>query len=177
MAREDDDVPGAPRVEAIWIKRFHGGPMDPVDEAELVTDHGIAGNADVKRRRQVTIISTEAWSRAETELGERVDPSARRANVLVSGIDLEDSRGRILVLGPCRVEILGETRPCPRMDEARPGLMAALDPEWRGGVFGRVVEGGGLSVGAAVGWGDDPAERSEWRDAAGRRPREGLADG
>ncbi len=80
-----------------------------------------------------------------------VDPSARRANVVVQGIDLEKSHGRMLRLGGCLVRINGEVRPCERMDEARQGLRSALNPHWRGGVFAEIVEGGTIRVG-------DPAE-------------------
>ncbi|HEU5163226.1 MAG TPA: sulfurase, partial [Thermoanaerobaculia bacterium] len=83
-------------VAAIWIKRARGGPMDPASVANLVAGAGIAGNANQGGRRQVTVISEEAWSEALAELGVAVSPGARRANVLVRGIDLRESRGKIL---------------------------------------------------------------------------------
>ena len=55
-----------------------------------------------------------------------------------------------LRLGPVVLEITGETKPCERMEEARAGLRAALTPEWRGGIFGHVVEDGLLRVGDPV---------------------------
>jgi MOSC domain-containing protein YiiM len=47
-------------------------------------------------------------------------------------------------------EVTGETDPCPRMDDAAPGLKDAMIPDWRGGVTCRVIESGHLSVGNAV---------------------------
>ena len=124
--------------------------MDPVDTAELVAGRGLRGSADQGRRRQITIISESAWDEAVEELGVAVDPSSRRANVMLRGIDLEDSRGKTLKLGDCVVRVFGETRPCERMDETQYGLRAALRPRWRGGVFGEILEGGTIHVGDAV---------------------------
>ena len=138
------------RVEAIWLKRMKRGPMDPVDAAELVEGRGIVGNANQGGRRQVTIIEVEAWRQMMAELGADVSPSSRRANLLVSGIALKQSRGSILEIGDVRIEIMGETRPCERMDEALPGLRDAMRPEWRGGVFGTVLRGGAIAVGDAA---------------------------
>jgi len=137
-------------VRAIWIKRAHRGPMDRVDRAELVAGRGVRGSANQGGRRQVSIISQEAWDAAVEELGVAVDPAARRANVLVSGVDLENTRGKLLRIGPTLVRILGEVRPCERMDEAEEGLRNALKPHWRGGVFGEIVEGGTIATGDAV---------------------------
>jgi MOSC domain-containing protein YiiM len=126
--------------------------MDPLEDAELVADAGLADNANQGGRRQVTVISVEAWERATAALGREVDPAARRANLLVRGIDLRDSRDRTLVVGACRILVGGETRPCDRMDEAAWGLQEALRPEWRGGVYGRVLEGGPIRLGDPVRW-------------------------
>ncbi len=140
------------RVEAIWRKRARRGPMDPLEGAELVADVGLAGSANQGGRRQVTVISVEAWERATAALGREVDPAARRANLLVRGIELRDSRDRTLLVGACRILVGGETKPCNRMDEAAWGLQEALRPEWRGGVYGRVLEGGLIRLGDPVRW-------------------------
>ena len=134
-------------VVSIWIKRAHRGVMDRVDSAEAVAGRGLAGNADQGGRRQVTIIDEAAWRDATAEAGAEADPSKRRANVMVRGIVLADSREKLLRLGGCVIRIFGETRPCERMEEAQPGLRQALRAEWRGGVFGEVVEGGLIRVG------------------------------
>jgi MOSC domain-containing protein YiiM len=139
-------------LRAIWIKRMKWGPMDPVSQAELVVDKGLAGNANLGGRRQVTIIEQEIWEALRQRLGSDIDPASRRANLMVSGVRLVESRDRILQIGNCRVRILGETKPCERMDAALPGLRGAMFPDWSGGAFGQVVEGGTIRVGDPVRW-------------------------
>jgi MOSC domain-containing protein YiiM len=39
-----------------------------------------------------------------------------------------------------------------RMDEAVPGLRAAMQVDWGGGVFAEVLDGGEISVGDEVDW-------------------------
>ena len=129
-------------LTAIWLKRVRGGPMDLQWEATAVPGQGLVGNANQGGHRQVTLLGAEAWARAEAELGETVDPSARRANLMIRGLELSESRGRVLRVGACLILVRGETRPCRRMDEAHRGLQAALDPEWRAGIYGEVLTGG-----------------------------------
>ena len=131
------------QIVAIWIKRASGQPLDAVSEARLVAGRGIEGNADQGGWRQVTIIDEKAWQDAEAELGAKVDPSHRRANVMVRGIDLEQSRGKKLRLGACVIEIRGENPPCRQMG----AMQKPLKPHWRAGVFGSVVDGGTIRVG------------------------------
>lgn len=146
------DQPSTGRLEAIWIKPRHRGPMKPVSAATLVQDRGIADNANQNGRRQVTIIAREAWQRLMERTGGAVDPSARRANLMVSGVALEETRGRVLRVGACRIEIHGETKPCERMDEALPGLREAMRPDWGGGAFGVILDSGEIRVGDPVQW-------------------------
>lgn len=139
-------------LEAIWIKRAKRGPMDPNRRAALQAGYGIVGNADWGGRRQVTIIRRETWERVTARLGRRVEPSARRANLLVSGVELAGSHDRVLRIGRCRIRIRGETRPCERMDEACPGLQEALRPDWGGGAYGEVLDDAEIHVGDVVCW-------------------------
>lgn len=135
------------RVEALWTKRAHRGVMDPAEQITLAAGQGIADDANYGRsKRQVTVIEQEVFDRIREELPE-VEPAMRRANVMVSGIRLQETRDSILTLGDVRIHIRGETRPCERMDEQVPGLTNALDPEWRGGVYGVVLDDGEIRVG------------------------------
>ncbi len=140
------------RLDAIWIKRAHGGRMDPAARATLRAGSGLVGNADRGGRRQVTIIDRGTWDEVTGELQDHVDPASRRANLLVSGVSLAGSRGRVLRIGGCRLRIGGETRPCHHMDEAHAGLQRALAEPWRGGAFAEVLDDGEVEVGAPVEW-------------------------
>ena len=146
--------PAGGSLQAIWIKRVRRGPMDARTTARLVADRGLEDNANQGGKRQVTLLDADAWREVCSDLGAEVDPRLRRANLFLRGIDLENSRGRILRLGDCRLEIRGETRPCRLMEESFPGLQAALDPSWRGGAYAVVLDGGDLEVGAPAVWED-----------------------
>jgi MOSC domain-containing protein YiiM len=145
-------MPG--EVVALWLKRFHRGPMDPVLFAEAIAGRGLAGNADLGGKRQVTIIDEARWNDACADVGAEVDPSARRANLMLRGVDLEGTRGRVLRIGSCLVRIYNETRPCERMEEAQQGLRAALGPHWRAGAYGEIVEAGVIRIGDVAEWAD-----------------------
>lgn len=132
-------------------------PMEEMSVAIMTPDMGVRGDCKGARfpDRQVTILAAEAWQAALLDLAGPAGPpdlpwTARRANVLVQGVDLPRGRGSLLSLGECVVEILAETTPCSRMDDAWPGLREALAPDWRGGVTGKVVAGAVVSLGDPV---------------------------
>jgi MOSC domain-containing protein YiiM len=140
------------RIERIFLKRAKRGPMDSAARATLVAGRGIVGNANQGGTRQVTIIAAERWAELMQELGADLGPSARRANIVVSGVDLEESRGRTLRAGECRLLVRGETRPCEQMEDALPGLQDAMRRQWGGGAFAEIVAGGEIAVGDAIDW-------------------------
>ena len=65
-------------------------------------------------------------------------------------LPLIQSTGPRILIGDAVLEITGETDPCSRMEKAQQGLFAPLSRDWRGGVCGRVVQGGVLALGMDV---------------------------
>ena len=134
----------------IWVKPVRRGPMDALTHATVVAGRGIVGNVEQGGRRQVTIVSQAVLNRVTATLPTAPDPAVRRANLLVSDVDLVNARDRILRIGAVRIRILGETRPCERMEEAQAGLQSALAVPWGGGAFGEVLDDGEIVVGDDV---------------------------
>jgi MOSC domain-containing protein YiiM len=132
--------------------------MDAAAEATLVAGRGLAGNANQGGTRQVTLIVLERWQELMDRFGADLDTDARRANLVIDGLDLFDSRGRRLRIGGACLLIRGETRPCEQMDEALDGLQAAMRERWAGGAYAEVIEGGNIAIGDSVTWdlGENP---------------------
>ena len=140
------------RLEAIWLKRVRRGPMDPRQRVRVIAGRGLEDDANYGKKRQITILSAEQWEDVRRQVDPDLDPASRRANLMVRGVRLPESRGRVLRIGSCRIQINGETRPCRIIDEPHPGLREALDPDWRGGVYGEALDDGEIAVGDPVGW-------------------------
>lgn len=151
-------------------------PMVCVLRGEISRAAGLAGDhKGLKfKARAITVLALEDWTRALADLGLRpeiaglreraeVGPSVeadedgtlswteRRANLLISGLDLPKAVGGRLAIGRSVVlEVTHPCQPCRRMDDVRPGLLKALHPDWRGGVTARVVVDGPVALGDAV---------------------------
>jgi len=137
-------------VLAIARRKAKRGPMLPLDNAVVSVTAGVDGDTRGKPGpRQVTVLSANAWVEACDVAGTDQPWLARRANILVDGLDLRFSTGKVLRLGD-EIELLvtGELEPCERMDQAAQGLRAALAEDWRGGVSCQVRRGGTLAIGA-----------------------------
>ena len=131
--------------------------MEALAEATVTPETGVAGDfrglarPGRSTRRQVSIMRLEDWETIEAELGTGLVWTTRRANLMVSGLRLPRRAGDYLYVGSAvRLEITGECDPCRRMDEQHQGLMAALLPDWRGGVLARVIAGGHIAIGDEV---------------------------
>jgi MOSC domain-containing protein YiiM len=133
---------------AIHLRPGARVPVRKVDRATAVAGKGLEGDHAGGGNRQVTLLSAQAWREACAVLGRDLDPGIRRANLVIDDPDLAKTIGARLRFGEVLIEVVGETRPCELMDDdGRLGLQAALRPARRGGVYGRILSGGELTVG------------------------------
>jgi len=132
--------------------------METLDHVSVSTAEGVHGDfrgglAATKpgRKRQVSLIEAESVQTAFSQSGALLDWSDCRRNLLVSGLRLPREEGARIASGASLVsEVTMECDPCQRMDALHEGLRAALMPDWRGGVLGRVIEDGTIALGDEV---------------------------
>lgn len=138
---------------ALSVRPVRRAPVCLMDELLLSVHDGVAGDRYSKSGgRQVTVLTREGWASACAELEVELHWSARRSNLLIEGLDLRNSLGRVLCVGEVRLKVTGQNNPCRRMDEVHPGLLKALGPGWRGGITARVITGGRIRGGVPVVW-------------------------
>ena len=137
-------------LQGIAVREASRAPMKEQQQVEVTTTHGIVQDYRGTGLRQVTLLDIGQWQEVLAELGIELPWYTRRANLLIAGIDLPAAVGWRLQIGACRFAIGGETTPCQRMDELHPGLRQILSPHMRGGVWGKVLQGGPLRVGDSV---------------------------
>lgn len=134
------------------------GPMETVDHVPVSAAEGVHGDyrgalaaTRKERKRQVSLIEAESVALAFEEAGATLAWSDCRRNLLVSGLRLPREEGARIAIGARLViEVTMECDPCQRMDALKKGLRAALTPDWRGGLLGRVIEDGEIAVGDEV---------------------------
>jgi len=139
------------RLVGIARREKKRASMEILEHAAVSEDSGVAGDFRGKPgRRQVTMLSVQAWQAVCDELGCDVPWTVRRANLLVDGLDFPRAAGHIIQIGTVRLRTTMEVDPCSRMEEQISGLKKALQPDWRGGVACEVVAGGNVSLGDQV---------------------------
>ncbi len=145
------------RLIGIAHRPTRRAPMQTVETTLIEAGGGVEHDHKGQKfpRRGVTLLAREAWEAALADLAEAGNAedlpwTARRANLLIEGVELPRALGGVVKIGPVVLEITYPTTPCKRMDEAREGLMRALYPEWRGGVTCRVLDGGRVAIGDPV---------------------------
>jgi MOSC domain-containing protein YiiM len=141
-------------AEVVSIHRVatNGGPTEELAEANFVANFGLEGDWRSRkgRGRQITLIEEEALEFVAASLKlERIPAGASRRQIVVRGIKLNETVGQRLRVGALLIEVHDLCDPCKNMEK-----MIARGAKWametRGGICGRVIEGGVLKVGAAV---------------------------
>ncbi|MBW6481893.1 MAG: hypothetical protein K0B10_02415 [Vicingaceae bacterium] len=140
------------KVIGIAGKEKKGTEMVVYASAKASFEHGIGDDYRGARKddKQVSIMTIESWNSVCEELKRKIHWTKRNANIIIEGIDLENSTGDILKINDFYIEITGELIPCDSMDEVCKGLKQALTLNWRGGVFGKVISEGLIHEGDKV---------------------------
>lgn len=134
------------KLVAIAKRSQKKGPMCLLEKASVSQDGGVNDSyGDKPDKRKVTILRSESWSEVCAEV-DNIDWIFRRANLLTEGLEHCDPGTRISI-GEVVLEVTGETKPCSRMDEIRPGLQEVLAPSCRGGMTCKVIQPGLIEPG------------------------------
>ena len=142
-------------IKAIAIRNRSRAAMQSIDSAQISVASGILGDfRGTQKDRQITLLSEPAWQEACQQLAIELPWTMRRANLLVDGVEFDESYvGRKVRIGTVELVVTRETNPCSMMDAQHQGLTAALTSNWRGGICCNVVSPGHINLGDQINWG------------------------
>lgn len=146
------------RIVSINLSREKGTPKSPVEEAVLVENRGVAGDAHAEPGiRQVSLLSMENIERARQTLGKKakqasvdLEPGIFAENLTTEGIELSDlAQGSLLKVGAevvLRVSKIGKEchHGCTIFRQVGDCIMP------RQGIFCEVLKGGRVRKGDTV---------------------------
>jgi MOSC domain-containing protein YiiM len=138
------------RIVSIALKPERKAPMEEVGDALAVADGGLENSVAPPAERGLTIIAREQWDEVQAELGVDLPWHTRRANILTEGLVMKELTGKTLRIGEVEVAVGSENEPCQLMEDLHAGLWDVLRPDCRGGVYGRITQGGAIKVGDAI---------------------------
>ena len=136
-------------VERIYVVPQGGEDMQRVSQVEALADCGLQGDRYCKRTGywtdvdecQVTLIESENLEEIERTGGVRVGNGEHRRNLITSGIQLENLRGKRFQVGQAVLEYDRPRPPCSYIQSiTEPGMTRAL--VGRSGICARVVQSG-----------------------------------
>lgn len=141
-------------VQAIYVARTGGVPMEAVEEVEAVADTGLRGDRYAERTGywsgvdecQVTLIDGEIVDQIDSETDVEIEHGEHRRNIITRGVRLLDLAGKRFSVGEAVLEYDRPRPPCRYIETlTQPGMMAAL-AGGRGGICARVIESGTIRV-------------------------------
>ncbi|HYF52015.1 MAG TPA: MOSC domain-containing protein [Planctomycetota bacterium] len=147
-------------VVSIHRVQVKHGPAEKLAEARYITDFGLENDWRSRkgRGRQITLIEEEALEFvARTLKMDAIPEGASRRQIVVRGIRLNDTVGKKLRVGPLLIQVDELCDPCKNMEKTI-GKGAWWAMESRGGIVGKVLEGGVLKAGDCVQIEDEPAQ-------------------
>lgn len=147
---EENDNTQTGVLRAIAWRPLEGVSMKEIEKCTVLAKRGLDLENRKHGKREVTLLSAQSWKETCEAIDKEIPWTIRRANFLIDGMDLAATIGKTILIGPVRVHIYGQTKPCNLMDEQCEGLRAALRSDCRGGVYGQVVNDGEVQIGDPV---------------------------
>ncbi|MDR1619913.1 MAG: MOSC domain-containing protein [Clostridiales bacterium] len=137
-------------IVSINISGKKGVIKQPVDEARLQADFGIAGDAHAGRwHRQISLLSVSSIEKMRALGAGDLPPGIFAENITVEGLDVATLPiGATLQLGECVVEVTQIGKECHRHCEIYKKVGNCVMP--KEGIFAVVHKGGVIHPGDAI---------------------------
>lgn len=138
------------KVLAICISDVRGVQKRPVEEAELLVDHGIVGDAHAGNwHRQVSLLGVDSVEKLQAKLEMKLLPGMFAENILVEGMRVyELPVGTRLRIGTALCEVTQIGKECHHDCAIRKAAGDCVMP--REGIFVKVLRSGHVRTGDAV---------------------------
>jgi MOSC domain-containing protein YiiM len=138
-------------LTAIGYRKIKSGPLFEVHKVKVTKAEGVMlGLPRRASNRQITVLCEEQWQQACKALNIVLPWTARRANLLISGIQFSAQHiGKVIHIGQLQLLITGETEPCFKMDLVHPGLYDALN-NFKAGITCKVLNDAEIQIGDSI---------------------------
>lgn len=138
-------------LTAIGYRKIKSGPLFEVHKVKVTKAEGVTlGLARRASNRQITVLCEEQWQQACKALNIVLPWTARRANLLISGIQFNAQHiGKVIHIGQLQLLITGETEPCFKMELVHSGLYDALN-NFKAGVTCKVLNDAEIQIGDTI---------------------------
>jgi MOSC domain-containing protein YiiM len=147
-----------PRVVEILIGPEEGGPVSAQRSVTAVAGAGLEGDryfqGDTPSEKrdptlEITLVAVEGIRAAAEESGLDITPADIRRNIVTEGIDVQELIGKRFWVGEVQVEGLEDNPACAHLQRLA-GKKLLKPMMGRGGIRGRIVEGGTIEQGDAI---------------------------